>query len=141
MTLQHRPGSESRVLDSLMIPFLVVVPNELPDRALKHRLPEEDELIQALAFYASHEPLREGVQIWRAGWQEHGLDAVVLKDLSESLGGLVTRSMMRCVEPLSGLFSKPVKSSAALCMNNSLGHCVEPTMCTRRLAMSMTNSV
>jgi hypothetical protein len=105
----------------LLISLAVVVSGILSERVIQSGWPEEDEMVKAHGFDASFEALCLGDQIGRTRRKEDWLDAVVIEHFSESLGGLVSRSMMRCVAHLSGLSSNPVKANAARCMNNSLG--------------------
>jgi hypothetical protein len=54
---------------------------------------------KAIGVDASIEVLCLGVQIGRTRREEDWFDAILLKHFSKPLGGLMSRSMMRCVAP------------------------------------------
>src|SRR5882672_2627573 len=69
-----------------MIALSVVVHHELPDRALKRCLPEEDHAAQTFLFDGTHEPLGESIQIGRFWRQSNNVDAVPDENAAECVG-------------------------------------------------------
>src|SRR6266446_7387199 len=65
--------------ESLMVPFGMIMCNEIVSCISQRILAKEDHLLQARFLNSSDEPFRERIQIWGSRWQFDGLDTRVRK--------------------------------------------------------------
>ena len=62
------------MVEPLVIPFVVVVRDELADGATQRALADQDHALEAGVLDGAHEALRGGVQVRRAGGESDGGD-------------------------------------------------------------------
>jgi hypothetical protein len=74
------------VVEALVVPFGVVVSDELAQRAVQHVLAEEDQSVETLTLDAADETLGVGVHVRGANGGEQGRDTGCIQDVSELLG-------------------------------------------------------
>jgi hypothetical protein len=76
----------NRLLMALMVPFVMVVFDELVNRPTQRTFAHEDQPIQARFLNRPHEALRVRVEIWRPGWQAKRLDTGGRQCVSKRVG-------------------------------------------------------
>ena len=124
-----------------MIPLTVVVLDELRNRPPEMAFAERDHTMETLVLERAHEPLRVGIRIGR-----------LIRRLHDSESGLAqprTHGRAPLGVPITDqhamMDQQPVIRSrhhaTACCINPSSGCGVDPTICTRREARSITNTV
>ncbi len=69
---------DQAVLKTLVIPFPMVMSEELRDCTAQSTFTEEDHLVEALSLDGENEPFTMGVQVRRAWRQSYGLDSDIL---------------------------------------------------------------
>ena len=67
------------IAQALVIPFRVIVLEELTNGSSRSFLPEEDHAIQALTLQASHESFHVRIQVWTFGREEYDFCVRALK--------------------------------------------------------------
>ena len=70
----RRQRQDQAIVEPLVIPFVVVVRDELADGATPRALADQDHALEAGVLDGAHEALRVGVQVRRAGGESDGGD-------------------------------------------------------------------
>ena len=79
-------GIDQVIIETLMIPFVMIVCQKLVDRIAQRVLSKEDHAIQSALLDGAHKPLRVSIQIRRARRQLYCLDTFLLQEVAELRG-------------------------------------------------------
>ena len=63
------------IAQAVVIPFAVIMLQELTNGLAQWRFAEEDQAVETLFIAASHKALLMSIEVWRSGRQPHGRDA------------------------------------------------------------------
>lgn len=95
MRRQTSLGSNEAVAEPLVIPFLMVMCHELPDRLPQPGLPEKDQSIQARFLDCPHKAFRMGIQVGRTRRKFHRLNSHLREHILELRGEQRVAIMIR----------------------------------------------
>jgi hypothetical protein len=143
--LDRRRAGDEFVVEPLVIPFTVVVLDELRNGPAEMTFADRNHSAETLFLDRAHEALRVGIRVGRMKRGLHHADPGVAQAFANGRTPLrvsITdqhamadqHAIIRCGE-------RAVSVRSTWRMNPSLGCDVEPTMCTRREARSMTKTV
>jgi hypothetical protein len=121
-----------------MRPLRVVVAGLGAEHVLEVAASEDEQPVEALGADGAHEPLREGVGLWRTDRGVDRLNAFAAEHLVEAVAELGVSVVDQ--EPCS--FEQPVKLRLRTCWVTQapVGLVVQPARWTRRFPSSMKNS-
>ena len=124
-----------------MIPLAMIVIDEFREGPSEVALAERNDPIEALVFDRSHEAFRVGVRIRRLKRRLHD----VHPGLAQQPPHLPAPFPVTIADQHAMVAQQPVSAAVSVRptwrMNSSSGCGVDPTICTRRDARSMTNTV
>ena len=140
----HIAGWRSRnqlVVETLVIPFAMVVRDKFRDRAPEMTLPHRNHPVEAFLFDRSDEPLRVRIRVRSACWRQDHADASLAKLLSHHAAPFsIPVADERAVADQYAVISRRHETHH-LAHEELSRYGVEPSTWTRREARSMTHTV
>ena len=139
--LDRRRAGDEFVVEPLVIPFTVVVLDELRNGPAEMTFADRNHSAETLFLDRAHEALRVGIRVGRLKRRLHHADPGVAQAFANGRTPLRVSITDQHAMADQHAVIRGGERAADLAHEPSLGCDVEPTMCTRREARSMTKTV